>query len=70
MDRYYPLEQVKNLAAAVEPVYRMFGRETGLEIQSPQEFSRFPNAVQKLAYDWIGALAGRPVPPKKEAGGH
>ena len=64
MDRYYPLDQVTSLVSAVEPVYQMLGRETGVEVRSPKEFSRFPNAVQKLAYDWIGALAGRPVPAK------
>ncbi len=68
MDRYYPLEDVRRLAAAVEPVYRLLGREQGIEVLAPKEFSRFPNAIQKPAYDWIGALAGRPVASKTGSG--
>ena len=53
MDRYYLVEDVRQIAAAVEPVYRMLGRDRGIEVLSPKEFSRFPNEIQKLAYDWI-----------------
>ncbi len=68
MDRYYPLADVTRLAAAVEPVYRLLGRDKGIEVASPREFSRFPNPVQKPAYDWLSALAGRPAPATAEGG--
>jgi pimeloyl-ACP methyl ester carboxylesterase len=63
MDRYYLVEDVRRLAAAVEPVYRMLGPEgasaLGVEMLTPKEFSRFPNEIQKLAYDWIVLKAGK-----------
>jgi len=59
MDRYYPVEDVQQLRKAVEPVYRLLGQTNGVEVMTPKEFSRFPNNIQKLAYDWIVARARR-----------
>jgi len=59
MDRYYPVDDVRQLATAVEPVYRLLGKTSGVDVMTPKEFSRFPNEIQKLAYDWIVAKAKR-----------
>jgi hypothetical protein len=59
MDRYYPVTDVRQLAASLEPLYRLLGGDGRLEVVTPKEFSRFPNEIQKLAYDWLALKAGR-----------
>ncbi len=59
MDRYYPVADVRKLADAVQPLYRLLGGTGRLEVVTPKEFSRFPNEIQKLAYDWLALKAGR-----------
>lgn len=59
MDRYYPVTDVRQMAASLESLYRLLGGEGRLEVVTPKEFSRFPNEIQKLAYDWLALKAGR-----------
>lgn len=69
MDRYYPVDDVRSAIAAAGRVYQLFGQESALQLVTPLEFSRFPNVVQKPAYDWLALKAGLASAAPKD-GGH
>lgn len=59
LDRNYPVDDARRLIETLQPLYRMLGNEGGIEIRTPIDFSRFPNEVQKPAYDWLMMMAKR-----------
>src|SRR6185503_4471229 len=64
LDRYHPVGDVRLAVDAANKVYAAFG-STRVELVTPREFSRFPNDVQKPAYDWLAAQAGVAQPAPK-----
>jgi dienelactone hydrolase len=73
-DRFHAVEEVRRSVEAARKVYRLLGSESGLVLDTPEDFTQFRRANQMLASNWLGDLAGlprtRPREPKPaETGG-
>ena len=68
LDRYFPVDDVSAAVAASNQVYSLLGRPGGITLDTPVEFSRYTNAVQRPAYDWLARLAGLATAPPQAGG--
>jgi hypothetical protein len=37
-------------------VYRLLGREGALELETPEDFNRFPQRLQEQVFEWLARL--------------
>jgi hypothetical protein len=55
-DWYAPIADVQREIQAAAGVYKALGRESALEVNTPDDFNRFPVALQQHVYDWLAKL--------------
>jgi dienelactone hydrolase len=55
LDRYAPVEDVRREVQSVAPIYRLFGRQDALRLETPMDFNRFPRTwtLQEQVIDWV-----------------
>jgi dienelactone hydrolase len=56
LDRYARIDDVRREVEAARQVYRVLGRQTALELESPEDFNRFGTKLQQQVYDWLAKL--------------
>jgi pimeloyl-ACP methyl ester carboxylesterase len=56
LDRYARVEDVRREVDAARSVYRLLGREAALELETPEDFNRFPQRLQERVFDWLARL--------------
>jgi pimeloyl-ACP methyl ester carboxylesterase len=56
LDRYARVEDVRREVEAARVVYRLLGREGTLELETPEDFNRFPQHLQEHVLDWLAHL--------------
>ncbi len=56
LDRYAPVEDVRREVDVARSFYRLAGKESALELETPLDFNRFTKERQERMFDWI---AGR-----------
>jgi dienelactone hydrolase len=56
LDRYARVEDVRREVEAARRAYRLLGRENALELETPENFNRFPEALQEHVFDWLARL--------------
>jgi hypothetical protein len=57
LDRYARVEDVRREVEAAQGVYRLLGRDGSLELETPEDFNRFPQRLQEHVFDWLARLA-------------
>ena len=63
LDRYARIADVRREIEAARQVYRLLGRESSLELETPEDFNRFPRRLQEHVFDWLartGTVAHQP----------
>lgn len=56
LDRYAPIERVRIGVEHARKIYRLLGRQDALELRSPEDFNRFPIALQEEVIAWLAEL--------------
>jgi dienelactone hydrolase len=56
LDRYSRIADVRREIDAARQVYRLLGRESSLELETPEDFNRFPKRLQESVFDWLAKL--------------
>ena len=56
LDRYARAEDVRREVEAARNVYRLLNREAALELETPEDFNRFPQRLQEHVFDWLARL--------------
>jgi len=59
LDRYHPVEDVRQAVAAARVIYQKSGGADGLELATPVDFNRFPAASQERVFEWLSKVAAR-----------
>jgi hypothetical protein len=67
LDRHAPVEDVRRAVDTARGTYRLLGRESALQLDTPEEFNRYPK-LRMLQLDWLTRQAGLPVPAAEAAG--
>ncbi|MFB3826796.1 MAG: alpha/beta hydrolase family protein [Bryobacteraceae bacterium] len=62
LDRYARIADVRREIEAARHVYRFLGRESRLELESPEDFNRFPKRLQERVFDWLARLSSTTAP--------
>jgi pimeloyl-ACP methyl ester carboxylesterase len=61
LDRFSPVEDVRQEVAAARPVYAALGQESALELRTPRDFNRFPRQLQEEVFDYLARTAALPA---------
>ena len=53
LDRYAPVDDVRQVVEASRKVYRLLGSERALTLETPLDFNRFTRGTQERVFDWL-----------------
>ena len=53
LDRYARVADVRREVETARAVYRLLGRDSALELRTPEDFNRFPVRLQETVFDWL-----------------
>jgi pimeloyl-ACP methyl ester carboxylesterase len=56
LDRYARVDDVRAEVRQAQRVYERLGRPEALRLDTPREFSRFPQTLQEQVFDWLATL--------------
>ncbi|MBO0799580.1 MAG: dienelactone hydrolase family protein, partial [Blastocatellia bacterium] len=56
-DRYARIDDVRREVEAAAGVYGVLGHKEALQLQTPDDFNRFPRKLQEQVYDWLAGLS-------------
>jgi pimeloyl-ACP methyl ester carboxylesterase len=57
LDRFAPVDDVRQEVAAARAVYQALGHDGALELRTPRDFNRFPRQLQEEAFDYLARSA-------------
>jgi pimeloyl-ACP methyl ester carboxylesterase len=61
IDRHAAAEDVTRVVNAARRAYELLGNAAALELETPEDFTRYPN-MQMRQIDWLTRQAGLPIP--------
>ena len=53
LDRYARVDDVRREVEGACAIYRLLGRESALQLETPLDFARFPRQRQDSVFDWL-----------------